>query len=52
MERHQFSSVDEMRGVASFERALDPAAIERAGYLRTLQSWAHQGATHGDDARR
>ncbi|OFW13443.1 MAG: hypothetical protein A3F70_11185 [Acidobacteria bacterium RIFCSPLOWO2_12_FULL_67_14] len=52
MERHQFLTVDEMRGVASFERALDPAAAERAGYIRTLQSWTREGETHGYDARR
>ncbi len=52
MERHQFVTLDEMRGAASLERALDPAAIERAGYIRTLQSWTHQGETHhGHDAR-
>ena len=39
MERHEFESVDDFRGLASLERALDPASVERAGYIRTLQSW-------------
>jgi dihydroorotate dehydrogenase (fumarate) len=37
MERHEFTSVDEMRGEASLKRTLDPAAAERASYIRTLQ---------------
>lgn len=41
MDKHQFASVDEMRGLASLERAMDPATVERAGYIRTLQSWGH-----------
>lgn len=40
MERHEFLSLDHFRGQASLERALDPASIERAGYIRTLQSWS------------
>lgn len=41
MERFEFVSVDEMRGEASLERTADPATLERAGYIRTLQSWGH-----------
>ncbi|MBI4888095.1 MAG: dihydroorotate dehydrogenase-like protein [Acidobacteria bacterium] len=41
MEGHGFATIDDMRGQASLERALDPAAVERAGYIRTLQSWGH-----------
>ena len=39
MDAHDFATVDELRGQASHERALDPASVERAGYIRTLQSW-------------
>jgi dihydroorotate dehydrogenase (fumarate) len=39
MDRHEFVSIDDFRGQASLERALDPASVERAGYIRTLQSW-------------
>jgi dihydroorotate dehydrogenase (fumarate) len=42
MERHEFSSVDEMRGQASFKRTLDADAAERAGYIRTLQCWGKE----------
>ena len=39
MERHEFLSLEDFRGLASLERTLDPASVERAGYIRTLQSW-------------
>ena len=41
MERHEFLSVAEFQGQASLQQALDPASVERAGYIRTLQSWGH-----------
>jgi len=41
MEWHEVLTVDEMRGEASCERAADPSALERANYIRTLQSWGH-----------
>lgn len=42
MERHAIASLDEMRGEASLHRVTDPAALERAGYIRTLQSWGKE----------
>jgi dihydroorotate dehydrogenase (fumarate) len=39
MEKHEVSRLDEMRGRASLQRSVDPAAFERASYIRTLQSW-------------
>ena len=42
MDRHEFVSVDEMRGQASLHRTLDPASVERADYIRTLQSWGRR----------
>ena len=39
MEEHDYQSVAQMKGSMSHERAPDPAAIERANYLRILQSW-------------
>jgi dihydroorotate dehydrogenase (fumarate) len=39
MEQHEFLSVADFRGQASLHEALDPASVERAGYIRTLQSW-------------
>lgn len=47
MERHDIPSLDEMRGTASLHRVENPAALERAGYIRTLQSWGRE--THGHD---
>jgi dihydroorotate dehydrogenase (fumarate) len=39
MERHAFSSLDEVRGRMSLRDVADPSAFERAHYLRTLNSW-------------
>ena len=51
MERHEIVSLDQMRGDASLRRVADPAALERAGYIRTLQSWGAQQFGHGLDGR-
>lgn len=37
-----FSSLEEVRGRLSLARTKDPAAFERANYLRTLSSWTVQ----------
>ena len=39
MEEHDYHSVEQMRGSMSHERCPDPTALERANYLRILQSW-------------
>ena len=52
MEQHQIASVDEMRGDASLQRVADPAALERAGYIRTLQSWGRERHGHHTDRSR
>lgn len=39
MEEHEYSSVEQMRGSMSLERCPDPAAFERANYMKVLQSW-------------
>jgi dihydroorotate dehydrogenase (fumarate) len=39
MEWHKLANLHEMRGSASLKRTADPAAFERANYIRTLQSW-------------
>jgi dihydroorotate dehydrogenase (fumarate) len=39
MERHAFTTVDEVRGRMSLRDVPDPSAYERAQYLRTLNSW-------------
>jgi hypothetical protein len=38
MGEHDLTRLDEMRGLASLKRTADPAAFERAYYIRTLQS--------------
>lgn len=42
MAQHEFESLDEVRGRASFEAVSDPEALERANYIRTLQSWGEE----------
>jgi dihydroorotate dehydrogenase (fumarate) len=39
MTRHQIAHIDEVRGRASLRESPDPAAFERAHYIRTLHSW-------------
>jgi dihydroorotate dehydrogenase (fumarate) len=39
MVRHEFSHIDEIRGLASLQRAPDPASLERAAYIRTLTGY-------------
>lgn len=40
MEWHKITSLDEVRGRVSLRQTKDPAAFERANYIRTLQSWS------------
>lgn len=44
-----FHSVEDMKGRVSFSATDDPAAVERAGYIRTLQAWT---APETDTARK
>jgi dihydroorotate dehydrogenase (fumarate) len=39
MSDHEYESVDQLRGSVSLATTDDPAAFERANYLRTLHSW-------------
>ena len=39
LERHDCDALSELQGALSLERCSDPAAFERAQYLRVLQSW-------------
>ncbi len=39
MEEHEYSSLNELRGALNLRRCPDPAAHERANYIRILQSW-------------
>ena len=40
MAEHEYESVAQLRGSASQASVDDPAAFERANYLRTLHSWS------------
>jgi dihydroorotate dehydrogenase (fumarate) len=40
MEEHEYASVEQMRGCMSLERCPNPGAVERANYMRVLQSWS------------
>lgn len=39
MEEHEYSSIQQMKGSMNLERCPNPAAFERANYMRVLQSW-------------
>ena len=39
MTDHEYASVDELRGSLSYGYADDPAAYERANYVRVMHSW-------------
>ena len=39
MKEHGYDSVAQLRGCLSLERCPDPAAFERANYMRILQTW-------------
>ena len=40
MEEHEYESVAQMRGCMDLSRCPDPAAVERANYMRVLHSWS------------
>lgn len=44
MEANDYESVSELRGSVSYSASDDPAAFERANYLRTLHSWTTPAA--------
>jgi dihydroorotate dehydrogenase (fumarate) len=39
MEVNEYSSLRQLRGSMNHKRSPDPAAFERANYMRILQSW-------------
>jgi dihydroorotate dehydrogenase (fumarate) len=39
MQEHDYNDISEMRGCLSHRNSPDPAAFERANYLRVLQLW-------------
>ena len=49
LEAHNLASVDAMKGTASLAWTEDPAAFQRASYIRTIHKWREE---HGDGANR
>ena len=41
MEEHEYESVAQMQGSMSQQNVEEPAAFERANYMKVLQSWQH-----------
>ena len=39
LEKHEYASVAQMRGSMSQKNCAEPAAFERANYMKTLHSW-------------
>jgi dihydroorotate dehydrogenase (fumarate) len=39
METHEYESLAQMRGSMSYQSVAQPAAYERANYMKTLQSY-------------
>jgi dihydroorotate dehydrogenase (fumarate) len=39
MEEHEYESVAQMQGSMSQQHIAEPAAFERANYMKVLQSW-------------
>jgi dihydroorotate dehydrogenase (fumarate) len=46
-EEHEYDSLAQAQGSMSLLRCPDPAAFERATYLRVLQSWSNDRARRG-----
>jgi dihydroorotate dehydrogenase (fumarate) len=40
MEEHEYSSIAEMQGSMSYRSVAEPAAFERANYMKVLSSYA------------
>jgi dihydroorotate dehydrogenase (fumarate) len=46
MEEHEYESVAQMRGSMSQRNVAEPAAFERANYMKVLQSWQADPSAH------
>ena len=43
MESHEYESIRQMQGSMSHQSCAEPAALERANYMRVLRSYALKG---------
>lgn len=39
MDEHEYESIEQMKGSMSYKSVAEPAAFERANYMKTLQSY-------------
>jgi dihydroorotate dehydrogenase (fumarate) len=39
LDEHGYANIGQLRGAMNLQRCPDPAAFERANYIRILQSW-------------
>ena len=46
MEEREYESVAQMQGSMSQQNVAEPAAFERANYMKVLQSWRHDPDGH------
>ena len=44
MDEHEYESISQMRGSTSQTNIAEPAAFERANYMKVLQSWKQDPA--------
>ncbi len=51
MEEHEYESITQMRGSMSQRHVAEPAAFERANYMKALQSWRPDPAGSGFQVR-
>jgi len=47
MEAHEYASIAEMQGSMSYRSVVEPAAFERANYMKVLSSYALRGSRGG-----
>ncbi len=47
LQEHEYESVSQMRGSMSQQHVAEPAAFERANYMKTLQSWRPDPSSQG-----
>ena len=43
LDEREYESMDQLRGSLNLQTCPDPAAFERANYLKILQSWSGRG---------
>jgi dihydroorotate dehydrogenase (fumarate) len=51
MEEHEYTSIAEMQGSMSYRSVAEPAAFERANYMKVLSSYALRGGRWGGRTR-